>query len=202
MTRILLAAATIAFSIAVQAMPAWSAELGRATVGGKEVIINDDNTWSYAEAATTAPANCTAIKSEVLPVALCLDPAGWALANLEGAAEQSFKRKDTEFYLMLITEKEFFDQPTLKKAVLTNAQNAAGLEKVKTLEDGSATVAGKDFGRIVYQTIIDGLDVTYENYYRGLDGKGSVQFVFFALTSDYAKFRPAIDEAVAGMSVE
>ncbi len=201
MKRVLMAVAAIGMTIAMHSGTAWSAEVGRATVDGKEVILNDDNTWAFVPAAT-APGNCTSIKSEVLPVGLCLDPAGWALANLEGAAEQSFKRKDTEFYLMLITEKEFFDQPTLKKALLTNAQNAAGLEKVKTLEDGQATVAGKDFGRIVYQTIIDGLDVTYENYYRGLDGKGSVQFVFFALTSDYEKFRPAIDEAVAGMSVE
>lgn len=200
MKRVLMTVAAIGFVLVAQTPSSWSAEIGRATVGGKEIIVNDDNTWSYAAAAGTG--NCTAIKSEVLPVSLCLDPVGWGLANLEGAAEQSFKRKDTEFYLMLITEKEFFDQPTLKKAVLTNAQNAAGLEKVKTLDDGTATVSGKPFGRIVYQTIIDGLDVTYENYYSGMDGKGSVQFVFFALTADYEKFRPFIDEAVAGLKVE
>ena len=145
---------------------------------------------------------CKPIKSEVLPVGVCLDPKGWALANLEGAAEQSFKRSDAEYYLMLITEKDFFDLPTLKKALLTNAQNAAGLEKVKTLQDTTATVDGQEFGKIVYQTIIDGLDVTYENYYMGLEGKGSVQFVFFATTIDYPNFRGLIDQAVAGIEVE
>ena len=195
-------AATAFLAALCMSSSALSAEIGRANVNGREIIINDDNTWAYAE--TTArkgvkPSQCTEIRSEVLPVAVCLDPGGWVLGNLEGGHEHSFRRKDEDRYMMVITEKDFYPQQTLRDAILINAQKAAGLNKVNVLSETTEILDGKSYNRLVYRTKVDTLDVTYDNFYTGFEGEGSVQLVFFALTSDYDAFKPIIEQTIDGV---
>jgi hypothetical protein len=181
---------------------ALAGEIGRVEINGNEIILNDDNTWEYSGEEVAAPAKCTEIESKVLPVSVCLDPDTWVLANLNGAEEHGFHHKDKDVYVLMITEKQVIDQATLKKAVLANAQNAAGLNKVDTLEDGSASVDGHSFGRIVYRTIVDGIDVTYANYYTSFEGKGTLQIVAFAGSDQFDEARPVIAEVIAGVSIK
>lgn len=188
---------------------AGAAEIGRTEIGGRTVVIDDNGTWSYADQASggvsSTPArsggDCQSIESSVLPVSLCLDEQNWVLGNVEGNAEHNFRRKDGELYLMMITEKDYFPQKTLRDAILINAQNAAGLKKVNVLEEKTVEIGGHSFDRIVYRTTVDNLDVTYDNYYSGIEGKGSVQFVFFSLTEEYQGFKPAIEETSGGFAV-
>ena len=184
-------------------LPAAAAEIGRVELDGRIVILNDDNTWQYASDATpaAAPSGCTQIASMVVPVSVCLDPAIWERAELGGDTEHSFKIKDAERYLMVITESDFFPNATLKSAILKNAQAAAGLEKVNIVEEGEVEIRGARFNRITYQTIVDGIDATYTNYYTGFIGKGSLQLVFFSGTGDHEPFAPQIDRAVTDLVI-
>lgn len=189
-------------SIASVPVAALSAEIGRVELDGRSIILNDDNTWTYADSGSgPSAAACTRIDSTALPVGVCLDPAIWERAELGGAPEHSFKVKNAERYLMLITEKDFFPNPTLRDAILKNAQSAAGLEKVKILDEGEELIGGAKFSRIVYRTVVDGLDVTYSNHYTGFVGKGSVQFVFFAESADNEAFAPEMAKVVSALVV-
>lgn len=181
-------AAAAALVVSVAGLPAYA----------QQTPSKDDG----AVSRNAAPTDCETLRSEVLPVSVCLSDQVWALGNTEGEKEMSFRRKDNEHYMLVITEKDFFPQEKLREAILINAQNAAGLKKVQVIEDTKASLDGEEFDRIVYRATIDGLDITYDNYYRGLDGKGSVQFVFFSLTDEYQAFKPVIEETVQSVQVD
>lgn len=192
-----------AICVLLAGLPALAEEeIGRVDLNGSEIILYDDNTWEYSGDQVEAPDNCTTVSSQVLPVSVCLDPDQWALANLNGAEEHGFRHKVEDMYVLLITEKDVIERATLKKALLTNAQSAAGLNKVDTLEDGAASVDGYPFGRIVYRTVVDGIDVTYENYYTSFEGKGSLQIVAFAGSERFEDVRSIIAEVIAGVSID
>ncbi len=179
--------------------PALAEEIGRVELDGRSVILNEDKSWEYAsQDEALAPEGCKEISSAVVPVALCLSEDKWILANLDGAEEHGFRLKDRELYLLLITETEVIDIPTLKKAALVNAQKAAKLNKVNTLEETSASIDGHEFGKIVYQTIVDDIDITYANYHSSFEGAGSVQIVMFAATGEFESFAPEMAEVIAG----
>lgn len=197
-TRLLVAACLL---MAGMTAHAYAAEIGRFELDGSEIILHDDNTWEYSGDQVSAPDNCTTIESKVLPVSVCLDPDQWTLANLNGAEEHGFRHKTEDVYILVITEKDVIGQSTLKKAILTNAQTAAGLNKVETLIDTSASVDGYPFGKMVYRTKIDDLDITYENHYTSFEGKGSLQIVAFAGSDRFDEIHPLIAEVIAGVSV-
>ncbi len=180
-----------------------AAEIGQVTVDGNKVILYDDKTWDYAdgEPSVSVPKDCVEIASKVLPVSVCLDPDAWALGGLGEAYEHSFYNKANDMYVGLITEEDVLELDVLNKAILTNAQNAAGLNKVETLEDGSASLSGHEFGKLVYRAISDGVDATFANYYTNFEGKGSLQIVAFAVSEEFDKVRPIIDEVIASVKV-
>jgi len=189
--------------LASASVPALAAdEIGRVQVDGNEIIIYDDNSWEYSGDQVSAPDNCTVVASDVLPVSVCLDPDQWQLANLNGAEEHGFQNKNYDMYVLMITEKEVIEMEPLKNAILTNAQKAAKLNKVTTLEDEQVSVSGHPFGHIVYRTTVDGIDVTYSNHYTNFPGKGSLQIVSFAGSGQFDEVRPIINEVVAGISVD
>lgn len=178
-----------------------SGELGRVEVDGRTVILHDDKTWEYDGEAPVVADNCTKVASEVLPISLCLDAGKWTFANLGGEAEIKLKLKSKELYLLVITEKTVIKLKDLKNAAISNAQQASGLTKVKTLNDGSTILDGHGFGRIDYTTTVDGIDITYANYYSSFEDKGSLQFVFFAAREEFENFSGEISEAVASFEL-
>jgi hypothetical protein len=179
-----------------------AAEIGRVEIDGVEVILLDDNTWQYANDGPVAKAGpCTSVESEILPVSLCLHDGKWGFANLGGDAEIKLKVNDEELYLLVITEKTVIKLPDLKKAALGNAQSASGLTKVQVIEDGSAIIDGHGFGKLVYATKVDGIDITYANYYTSFPDEGSLQFVFFAATDQFPDMKDLISEAVSSVKV-
>lgn len=179
-----------------------AAELTRFTFDGKEIILFDDKTWEFTEnAKSPSTANCEIVSSEKLPISICLNPDIWTFASLSGDHEASVKLKDQELYLLIITEKQFIEINAFKGAIITNAQNVSGLTKVKTLADESKTIDLYNFGRIVYTTKVDGLPVTFDNYYSNIKGKGSFQFVFFAGADDFDNHKQAITDAIGGIKI-
>ncbi|MEZ5792047.1 MAG: hypothetical protein R3D34_15145 [Nitratireductor sp.] len=199
MIRKLLIGATFLTALAGQAL---AGEVARVEVNGRMVILNDDNSWEFAsDTGATRPSNCTEIKSTVVPVSVCLDPDKWTLANLNGAEEHGFRHKEHDLYFLMITEKTVIEKPALKKAAITNAQSAAGLNKVNILKDDSASVGGYPFGHIIYNTLVDGIDITYDNYYTSFPDQGSLQLVIFTGAKEFDAAAPVISEVIAGMNV-
>ena len=191
--------ATLLFSLSNLAS---AAELTRFTFDGKEIILFDDKTWEFADntPATAAP-DCEVVNSEKLPISICLNPEIWTFATLSGDHEVAVKVKDRELYLLMITEKQFIETGAFKKAIIANAQNVSGLTKVQTLAEESVVLDLYNFGRLVYTTKVDGLPVTFDNYYSNIKDKGSFQFVFFAGRDDFESHKQTIADAVGGIKV-
>jgi len=184
--------------------PGFAAEIGRVTVDGNLVILHDDKTWEYAggeEKKVTVPKNCVEISSKILPVSVCLDPDAWALGGLGDDYEHSFYNKEHDMYVGLITEEKVVEKKALRDAILTNAQHASGLNKVKTFEDSSASLSGHEFGKLVFRAISDGVDATFANYYTSFQGKGTLQIVAFAISDEFEKITPVIDEVIASVKI-
>lgn len=182
-------------------------ELGRVDLNGREIIINDDNSWSYASkgeqnAVTTAPDGCTVIKSKKFPISVCLDPGKWSLTNVNDIAELQYKVIDKEIYAMILTEKALMPDEQLKKAILINGQEAAGLNKIEILKDIKESKIGPKFGNVVYNAIVDGLDITYDSYYRSFPHTGLAQVIMFSSQKEYQASLPYMNEFIAGVSVE
>lgn len=177
---------------------AQAAELGTAIFNGKRVILSDDGTWKYANPETAAAnGDCTPVSSELVPFSICLNSSDWTNANLGGGHEHSIKHKKHELYLLVISESVFIKMPALKSALLENAKSAAGLNKVNVFEEENTQIDGHPAGRIVYQTKISGIDITYENFYTNFKDTGSLQLVFFAAKSQFESLRPLIRDAMS-----
>jgi len=188
---------------ALCAMPvALAGEIGRVEVDGRMIILMDDNSWQYATGASASSNNsCKDVSSKVLPVSVCLNEDVWGFASLGGNAEIKLKVNVQELYLLVITEKTVIALPDLKKAAIANAQSASGPTEVETIEDGSAVIDGHTFGRLVYTTTVNGIDITYANYYTSFPAKGSLQLVFFAGADQFPDMQELIGEAVSAVTV-
>lgn len=198
----LLAASIIAFSPQLL----HSAELGRVNLNGRQIIINDDNSWAYVTENSTAstakaPEGCTEIPSKILPMKFCLDADKWALAEINDVAELQFKVKDQEIYAMIITETSLMPEKQLKEAILANGQNAAGLNKIEIIKDVKKSEVREDFPNFAYNANIDGALITYDNYYKTIPHKGIVQIIMFSGQSDYQNALPYMNEFIAGVTV-
>lgn len=183
----------------------FAAELGRVELNGRQIIINDDNSWAYADNATQpmpANTNCQAIDSKVLPLSFCLNPNKWSYAEINDVAELQFKVKDKEIYAMVITETDVIPEARLKNAILTNGQNAAGLNKIKVTKEADSSEIGPNFPNFIYEANIDGSLITYNNYYKTFPFKGIVQIIMFSTTNEFEASLPYMDEFISNVTVK
>lgn len=182
---------------------ALAQELGTVIFEGRKVILNQDGTWKFANNASPSESTeCTVVSSEVVPFSICLDPDKWTNVKLGGDHEHSIKHKDHELYMLVISEKLFLPFSALKEAVIENAKNAAGLNKVSVIEEGTKTIDDYKFGQMVYFTRISGIDITYENFYTNFEDIGSLQIVFFAGKDQFASLRPVILQAISTVKTD
>lgn len=184
-------------------VPVHTAELGVTVFKGKKIILDDDGTWQYENRdSQNQSTNCTTLSSDVVPYSICLSEDNWTFADLGGESEITLKHKDHELYMLTITERIVHEMPVLKKAAISNAQAASGLTKVNVLEDKPVTIDDHDFGKLVYRTKVDGIDITYANFYSNFEDIGSIQLIFFAGSGQFDDLRSSIDHAVSKITVE
>ncbi len=175
---------------------AHAAEIGRAFVNGKEIILYDNNTWEYAPFdPSIEAADCTSVKSERIPASICLNPDKWRLLTATPPAEFMLQYPSEELYLIIVTEKIYVPMKLFKKAILQNAQVAAGLSKIRIMEDSTSSIDGRDFGHLIFASNTSGLDLVYENFHFTDQDIGSVQFAFFTASSVYPNVVPVIEDA-------
>lgn len=166
------------------------------------VFVSSAAGFALAQDQTPAvPENCTKMESKVLPASVCLDPEGWALADVGSTAELEFSTLDQALYLIIMTEPDYFDIETLRKAVLTNIQLAAKLNKVEVVESENVSLAGREFGHLIYGARIGDIDANYNNYFTGIEGEGSLQVVFFTFDRPISDYNDTIATVVASIEV-
>lgn len=181
---------------------AFSAEIGRVDVNGKEVILMDDNSWKYSGAMADSVVQCTVKKSKTFPISICLADDNWTKADVNDEAEIQFKLLDNTLFGMVIVDGTQLTNRSFKRQILDNAKVAAGKNPVNIVSESSSVIGGKKLSKIQYQLMLGELDVTYINYYGGIKGKGAVQLIFFMETAFVGEKLPDIAEVLAKVKIQ
>jgi hypothetical protein len=178
-------------------------EKGRVQLNGREVILFDDNTWKFSsDAVSKTNKDCVLIKSTTLPVTICLDDTVWTNGDSNDAAELSFVTKDETLFLLVITETDEVQLDAFEKAIVVNAQSAAGKKPVEVKSKERLDAHGLEWGRMVYDADIEDIKIRYENYFTTIKGKGSVQFVFYTTPGQYSVASLQIGKASKNIGLE
>jgi hypothetical protein len=182
---------------------AIAGEKGRVQLNGREVILFDDNTWKFSsDAVSKTNKDCVLIKSTTLPVTICLDDTVWTNGDSNDAAELSFVTKDETLFLLVITETDEVQLDAFEKAIVVNAQSAAGKKPVEVKSKERLDAHGLEWGRMVYDADIEDIKIRYENYFTTIKGKGSVQFVFYTTPGQYSVASLQIGKASKNIGLE
>jgi hypothetical protein len=200
-------AVSIGAAIAMAALPASAAaqqELGRAVFKGKEIILLDDSTWSYARGGSADEADGkTCFSSAVITgLSMCHDTAVKA-TKMDGDFEYAVSTRRGDFYGGIIAEGLPIDTDVLGKVIVQNAGAAAGGEDhVAVRSHQDVTVAGQPFRVIEYFVEIEKMPIIYRNYYAKIDDRGSLQIVFFTVGTDIAKFASVEKSILDGITIK
>lgn len=187
-----------------------AAELGRTQFQGRTIILSDDNTWRFDDAAQQqAPANAAdcadgvTVQSKALPVSLCFGTETWERDNPTGAWEVMFRNKEGTLYGGLITETVALEESFLRNAILQNASAFAKIDvtKVRIDKEEKSDINGKSWNHIVYGVPIGGTGFTFSNYYMTIPEKGMVQVVFFSPDNTFQPSQVEIDKVVGTLAL-
>lgn len=162
------------------------------TEHGDVVILNDDGTWAYQDAAaattqeipvnpatfTKGPASVFPLKSAKNNGQYWIDPKRWSFKKGDGTnqIEYEFELKNGDLYGMAITEAIEVEVENLAAIAFENARAAAPDARVLTKE--YRTVNGI---KVIYMTFagtVQGIRLEYRGYYYS-DASGSTQFVTY-----------------------
>ncbi len=143
---------------------------------------------AIAMPAAAADIDCgkaTLVKSTVVPLEVCIDPASWQTGETQGSQEFVYFARNGRAGFAIITEKASVAMGAYRDAILAAAGQAAGssASAVPTGE-GSGDINGKPWRSMHYDVTVQGTAFEYLNYYYSEDGLGSAQFIFWSLPAD------------------
>ncbi len=132
--------------------------------------------------ATSALA-CETVESNVIPLTFCIDPTMWIPSQPTAPQEFLYFDPPQNLGFIAITELGDANEADFRTAILNNAGGGAATLYGERME----TVAGVDWHVIEYGTVVDGLNLVYQNFYFVNPGVGGVQLVFFSTDPDVTK---------------
>lgn len=192
-----------------------NAQVKAVTEAGDEVILYDDQTWSYVDQDSSdtevIPLNETIfvkpdnssfqVKSSKLASGLYLDPKAWSFkkATDNEAAEYEFSAKNKDLYGLWITEEISIPLETLGRIAVNNAREAAS--GLKVLNKEYRMVNGRKVLHIKMSGNIQGIDVTYHGYYFS-DESGSSQVLTYTSTQLVEQYKQVMEDLLNGFSAK
>ncbi len=179
---------------------------GRAVFRGQEIILYADGTWEYAQApegVATIGEKC--FSSQIIDaLRICYDGRKYTPNDLGGDWEFVVANKRGTFFGGWIVEGTAIPAKTLSNIIIENVASAAtgGRDGVAVRRNELAEVSGNSLRVLEYFAEIEGIPVTYLNYHGPLEGKGTIQILFFATGDNLDPFRDDIAELLAGIRIE
>ncbi len=191
-----------------------TAQIKAITENGDEVLLYENGTWKsqvkHSDLFGNAeiPENSVPfkkdskstflLKSKVVNVGVWLNPNKWTISKGNEPQEYKFTLKGESVYGMMITEKVEFSLETLKKAALTNAQNAsADLELVR---EEYRTVNGNRVLMMQLEGTLQGIKFDFYGYYFSTS-QGSVQLVTWTVKDLFSSQQMEMENLLNGMVV-
>jgi hypothetical protein len=191
-----------------------TAQIKAITENGDEVMLYENGTWksqaknSQLFGTTEIPQNSVPfkkdvnstflLKSKVVNVGVWLNPTKWTISKGNEPQEYQFTLKGESVYGMMITEKVEFPLETLKRAALTNAQNAsADLELVR---EEYRTVNGLKVLMMQLEGTLQGIKFDFYGYYYSTS-QGSVQLITWTVKDLYSSQQSEMEKLLNGIVV-
>jgi hypothetical protein len=191
-------------------LPVGAEEIGRATVGGRAVILDANGTWAYANVIGTGDATNQAcsggnlISSKKLPISLCLALPWRVDTTPTGSIELQATQTELDLFVGLITERTQLPLETLRQAILLNAASAAGVrpEDVPILKESVETLNGFKWQYIEYELSVSGAKFRFGNYHQTLGEIGVVQIAFWSTAAYFDQSKPAMLAMMDGVKLD
>ena len=165
--------AGVLFAVIVSS--ALAAEVGKAIVNGKEVILYDDGTWKPAEPSSSIalPVECDEVRSKKIPVSICLSSDKWKVMDARLPFEYQYQLKNQDVYAGLITEGLHLPNSVIRKAILANINKVATLGSVKVLREESILLGQQDWGTLEIVASIERVPFFYKFIYGSREDVGT-----------------------------
>lgn len=191
-------------SFLVLALPSAADEIGKATIGGRTVIIDSNGTWRYASEAGATPlqsTDCAAgygYKDKKLPFAFCL-PTSWKIDQTpQGSMELQAHNNDLDLYMGVIVERSEMTAEMLRSAALYNAATATGVrtEDIPIVTENKQSFAGQEWNYLSYDVVFSGSKFRFGNYGAVLPKGGVIQVVFWSSPTFFDQNKAAMVEVM------
>jgi hypothetical protein len=189
-------------SFLLLALPAAADEIGKATIGGRTIIIDSNGTWRYAsEAGATAlkATDCTAgyaYKDKKLPFIFCLPPSWKIDQSPQGSMELQAHNNELDLYMGVIVERSEMTAEMLRSAALYNAATATGVrtEDIPIVIENKQSFAGQEWNYLSYDVVFSGSKFRFGNYGAVLPKGGVIQVVFWSSPTFFDQNKVAMVE--------
>ena len=173
--------------------------VGRGEVNGREIVIYDNGTWDFAAGGGSGPvkarrdpcAGLFKIESENAPLTYCLNSDNWVRNPPEGAFEGYYRTQADDIYFGVIVETVQLELKPFRQAILTNAQQGAGLNEIEVRREGQITVNGTVWQTIDYVAEIGELTLSFRNFYMS-ENDVSIQAIFWTEERNFQNLLPQI----------
>jgi len=188
-------------------LPAFGADQRAKTEDGRDVILHDDGTWTYAKPSKTEASQKDRRATEVYrgkhgTFTLSLIPGTWRKSEKPSspAAEAEFTHKDGDAMAMaMVIAQRFAVSPlVLKETVLKNARSAD--PEAKIIKEEKRTVNGSDVTFLMISVKFQGTPFTYMyDLYTG--DAGTIQILTFADQNLINEYRADMEALLNGFEV-
>lgn len=199
--------------VVVIGMTNIGAQINAVTESGDQVILYDDNTWTYYGdepiEETEIPVNETLflkdddssfqLKSNRVQLGFWLNPKKWSFqkSSSNEDAEYELQLKDEDLYAMIISEKIEIPLNTLKRIAIENTK--AVCPDIKLINEEYRTVNGLKVLQLELSGTIEGMKFSYLGYYYS-DDSGTVQFITYTAQSLLEFYRNDAEKLLNGLT--
>lgn len=192
-----------------------SAQIKAVTESGDEVILYDNKTWNYSDAAVkeeqeiktnpitflkTKDATFFLKSKTITDLGIYLNPKKWSFKKSETNAqsEYTFELKGKDAYGMIITERIEVPLNTLKGLAIDNAKSIA--PDIKVVMEEYRTVNGKKVFCMQMNGTTQGVKFSYFGYYYAYE-RGTIQFITYTSQSLLDEYKPDMEEVLNGFTI-
>jgi hypothetical protein len=186
--------------VLVLGLPARGADVRAKTEDGKDVILHDDGTWTYAEFAKKDKRASERYVGKHGTFALSMVPGVWKKSEKPSnpVAEAEFTHKEGDAMAMVIAERIAVPPAQLKQTVVQNIRNAD--PQAKILKEEKKTVNGTDVQFLTLNAKVQGIPFTYM-YCLYTGDAGTIQIMTFTGQNLFNEYKQDMEAMLNGFEV-
>jgi hypothetical protein len=177
---------------------ATARELGRASVGGREIAIFEDRTWRFVDELAPAPKNCPpgeVWQSRRLKLSLCVKNGTWTSQGERYFFESLFTDPTSAAYAGIVTEAAPLTTQQMKDLVLATVKDNPEISEVRDVSYSTRMINGHELGVLDYTVVLKrGVSFRYRNIYGGIPDVGNFQMMFWAAPEQFGEHEAAFEE--------